>query len=115
MSGDSELDETEDNSFVLVAPTLMRVVKPSCKSRRNTSGIRLVSPVTRLVAALTNGTWRPSGVIVEPRQPPFPLVDPSKATLTGTVVLLHKSRTKISFTPFVSTATRSLALLSKQA
>ena len=96
------------------APTLTSVVTPACKSRTKTSGIPFVSPTTRFAAALTNATYRPSGVIADPRQAPLPGT-PARLALTSAVVLLHRSRTKTSVIPLVSPGAKSLALLSKQA
>ena len=94
------------------APTLASVVTPSCKSRTKTSGMPFVSPVTKLLAALTKATYRPSGVMAASREGPLP-GEPFVLTLTRVVTLLIISRTKTSPVPLVSPPTRSDAALSK--
>src|SRR5262245_57375048 len=86
-----------------------------------------VSPVTRLEAALSKATKRPSADMDGAREPPplgseLPCV-PSEATLARSVLGVHpstgfplaiqRSRTKISVWLFVSPATRLDARLSK--
>src|SRR6185503_5567378 len=93
------------------APTLTSVVVPDCKSRTKTSGIWFVSPITRLVAALTKATYRPSDVRTELRETPLPLL-PLAVVLTSTVVPLTRSRTKTSLALLMSPVTRLLAALS---
>jgi hypothetical protein len=63
------------------------------------------------LAALMNATYRPSGVIVELCEAPFPAT-PFVLVLTSSVALFARSRTKTSVALFVSPGTRSLALLS---
>ena len=94
-----------------VAPGLMSQVVCVIRSRTKTSMMPFVSPVTRLVAVLMNATHVPSGVITGSKDSPLPN-PPSVATLTSRVVPVIRSRTKMSLTPFVSPATRSLASLS---
>src|SRR5215831_10733728 len=76
--------------------------------------MRLVSAGTRLLAALTKATNRPSGLIAALRETSL-ANQPLELTLTRTVVRLIKSRTKMSDTLLVSPGTRSLAALSKRA
>src|SRR3954467_2084174 len=54
---------------VALAAALAQTVVPLCMSRTKISGIPLVSFAIRSLAALTNATKRPSGVIVLDREP----------------------------------------------
>src|SRR5437870_2793555 len=89
--------------------TLTRSVVPVCRSWTNTSVAPFVSPATRLVAVPWNATKPPSAERAGPALKPFPWV-PSEATLTRSVVPVCRSWTNTSVAPFVSPATRLVAV-----
>src|SRR5437764_14043 len=64
---------------------------PVCRSRTNTSVAPFVSPTTRLVAALSKATKRPSAERAELKLAPLPSVPP-EATLTRSVVCASADR-----------------------
>src|SRR5437667_6450953 len=82
-------------------------------SRTKTSGTPFVSPATRLVAAERNATNRPSALMDEPWLfPCSPDEDTDARTVEGVHPAgapKHVSRTKVSWAPFVSPATRLVA------
>src|SRR5438128_2450321 len=86
------------------------VVVETGRSWTNTSYVPLVSPATRLVAVPWNATKPPSAERAAPELGPFPWV-PSEATLTRSVVPVCRSCTNTSVLPFVSPATRLVAVL----
>jgi hypothetical protein len=71
------------------------VVVPVSRSRTKISLIPLVSPVTRLVAADSNATYRQSDEKEETDESPSP-INPVQLFETRYVVLVWRSRTKIS-------------------
>src|SRR5205814_757207 len=99
-------------SFPWVPPeaTLTRSVVPVCRSCTNTSVAPLVSPATRLVAALWKATKRPAAESAGSLLTLLPWV-PSEATLTRSVLPVCRSWTNTSVAPFVSPATRLVASL----
>ena len=86
------------------------VVVETARSWTNTSYAPFASPATRLVAVLWNATKPPSAERTGPALEPFPWVPP-EATLTRSVVPVCRSRTNTSVAPFVSPATRLVAVL----
>ncbi len=89
-----------------------RTVVPACRSRTKMSEAALVSPVTRLVAALSNTTKRPSS---EMRA--FELAASASTSFESTemrsVVRPLMSRTNRSAKPLVSPVTKLVAALEK--
>src|SRR5687767_8561201 len=87
--------------------SLIRRVSLVWRSRRKTSFTLLLSPppASRLLAADSNTTNRPSALIPGRKLPLLPCA-PSVATLTRSVWPVPRSRTKMSVTPFVSPFTR---------
>jgi hypothetical protein len=88
--------------------TLMSVVVPATRSRRNTLRHPCVSSGTRFVAIEAKATYRPSREIVASQLVPLPC-RPVLAMLTLDVVAALRSYTNWSSTPFVSWGTRLVA------
>src|SRR2546425_658529 len=88
------------------------VVVETVSSWTNTSYAPFASPETRLVAVLWNATKPPSAERTGPALESFPWVPP-EATLTRSVVPVCRSWTNTSVAPFVSRATRLVAVLWK--
>src|SRR5258705_12456452 len=112
-SGDIEGTLLKSFPWTPAELTLIWVVAPVCMSWTKTSEVPFTSPVTRLPASLANTTMRPSDEIAgEGAVPesPFPWA-PAELTLAIVVVPVTRSRTKTSYRPFVSPATRFVALL----
>src|SRR5207244_1030493 len=86
------------------------VVVETARSWTNTSYAPFASPATRLVAVPWNATKPPSAERAAPALGPFPWV-PSESTLTRSVVPVCRSWTNTSVAPFVSPATRLVAVL----
>jgi len=86
------------------------VVVETGRSWTNTSYVPFVSPATRLVDTLWNATKPPSAERAGAALESFPWV-PSEVTLTRSVVPVCRSCTNTSVLPFVSPATRLVAVL----
>ena len=98
--------------------TLTRSVWFDWRSWTNTSCASLVSPATKFVDRELNVTYRPSADIAsstETNLSPTPrsACTPPEPTLTRSVVLPRRSRTKASSLALVSAATRFVALDAK--
>src|SRR5438876_469355 len=105
--------------------TLTRSVDPVARSRTNTSEALLLSSGTRLVAFDVNATYRPSALIAGDELSPTTVgvigigkpgsgadgcaCSPALLTLTRSVLPDVRSRTKTSYTRFVSPGTRLVA------
>src|SRR5256885_1385746 len=92
--------------------TLTRLVLPALRSRTNPSPAAFPSPAARLAAPEWKATKGPSAEIGGAKLAPLACA-PWELTLTRVVLPVLRSRTKTSPTPFVSPATRLLAVESK--
>ena len=95
---------------VVVVVVVEVVVVETGRSWTNTSYAPFASPATRLLAVPWNTTKRPSAERAAPELEPFPWF-PSEATLARSVVPVCRSWTNTSVAPFVSPATRLVAVL----
>src|SRR5437763_1758153 len=89
-------------------PRLTRLVLPLFRSRTNTSETAFVSPGTRLVASESKATNRPSAEIDGALLKAFAST-PAELTLTRVVLLVFRSRTKMSSAAFRSFGTSVVA------
>ena len=106
-------DQMQSSLACAVADWLARSNSPEARFFRKMSVWSLVSPATRLSAAVLNSSHFPSGVSIAWPQSAFACVVPPVAVLAIRVAPVQRSFTNTSHKPLTSPATRSLDSLEK--